>query len=128
MLHKAQVSAAGAGGGAGGGVGGWTGSCPCSFAAVGCNVVHRCWASIVGAAVTILVLLGLGTPARLLRASRRFMLSVPDQFEKALWACCAHLHWAISTCQRLTANVSGEFYCTWWSSLCSALGTLCPQA
>ena len=73
-------------------MGGWTGSCPCSFSAMGCKVVHRCWASIVGAAVSILVLLGLGTPARLLRAFSRFMLSAPDQFEKAFWARCAHLH------------------------------------
>jgi hypothetical protein len=44
--------------------GGWAGSCPCSFAGVSCNIVHRCWASIIGAAVTIVLLLGLGAAAR----------------------------------------------------------------
>ena len=45
-------------------VGGWAGSCPCTFAGVSCKIIHRCWASIIGAAVTIVLLLSLGTAAR----------------------------------------------------------------
>ena len=41
---------------------GGSGSCPCSFADVGCKVVHRCWASIIGGIVTVVAFLGLGAP------------------------------------------------------------------
>ena len=52
--------------------GGWAGPCPCSFAGVSCKIVHRCWASIIGAVVTIVLLLGLGAAAR--RSGRRAWL------------------------------------------------------
>ena len=41
---------------------GGSGSCPCSFANVGCKVIHRCWASIIGGVVAVAALLGLGAP------------------------------------------------------------------